>query len=372
MSNNSSIVKSSGVQFRPIKDVEQILSSAMNLPGGVIVRSDFRKLIGDYRIKEAPKIWQIGIKKIPAPGPIINEVIRDQFVQVAEVDRETLEGTPQQYIPDANIPPDENGHIPGESVKAAAGIVDYSHFSLSMQDQQNRLMGEQYQENLAEKTDELIIAMYQLMGDRLVSGDPETNPLQFKGLTRYIPAANHIFTLDITETTYEPIYLTLKKIIVDAKSSRMIKRRITRILCSPAGKFLIEKELEGNHVYQNQVEIVPGITVDTLSVDGEKIPIISDPWVNDVAGATAGTDPDTIRFYLYNHDHFEWNGVIPIPGEQGNWEPQIFDIRTIVADRPLLKQRLAVLYGTTFYRNRGESLYRLDVTAPSGTYYRGN
>ena len=341
-------------------------ASAINVGSGLVVRQDYNGIIGDYRRKDL-YVWSL-IPKVPATAPLIVEQRRTLRPQVSFVPRGDFTSTPIGQLP----PIDQAD--PGQALKCLAGVVETNNFELSMLRQQMRLFGDMYgqQDVLVLDTVEMLEAHMQIMEKTLIVGDATANPYEFNGIKNLIPPGSfHNYLLD--ETVPNPSTVARRKLIElcqQATSSRTVVRKITHILCSPAGSALLQRETEQIHLYYNQVEIIPGITVSGLRAGNKVIPIIESIWCDDTLGAHTGEAFDSVVFYLCNFDQIMWHGLVPAEGMVDSYEPQVFDVRYTLEDgRYLVNRRMVMNYGTLHARNVGQSFFSLRVRIPLGFAY---
>lgn len=332
---------------------------------GVILRDDIGAILYDYKNYEVPEIWK-QMPKSETPYLTVKYGTRNTYATTGFASRDSLNVTPQK-MPDPDLTDNE------QEVKAIVSIIEVDWMEQTVLSAQERILGKQYDPSAADINAEMGAAFNQLLGEKLISGvnDPVDSPLEFNGLLTHLQP-DHDRTLDLTDPDSERLTDSLDRIITEASNSTKVNRRIDAIVCGGAGALLIRKELKNSMLYTS-VELTPGVKTSAIVVDNRVIPILQTRWMPDQIGATAN-DPDTINFYLYDKSHFEWKGLIPLGGQVGNFNPQFFDIYSNVGtpslSKPRLKQRIAVLLGTPYFRNRGDALYRLKVTAPHGSAYR--
>jgi hypothetical protein len=345
------------IGFGDIKEVEQSLiqASATNY-GGFAVRQDYMPVIGDYRVKET-EFWGRITNKVAASSPIVQELRRTNLPTVSFVDRSNLASAPDN----SSIPYDYSD--PGQEVKAILGTITCEHFAMSMARQQ----GQPYGRQLNKDTQELITSAYRYLEQSLYTGSSATNPLSFNGIINQMPTGpDHIFTADITTATPDAIHDKLDEICVrSANRASLFRHKPTHILCSGAGSRLITKEIKDLQLYHNVREIKPGVTVPSILTSYGYVDIIVSPHIQDLSGAGGN---DTIYFYVLAMNTIEWHGVYPFGGEK-TFEPQIFDLSHVVNGLPTLDKRLILMYGTPYCKDRGEGIFRLDVTAPPGSTF---
>jgi hypothetical protein len=324
--------------------------------GGLVVRQDFQPVIDDFRNRE-DTLWA-SLAKFRANAAKIQTVRKTGVPTVGFVDRTTLGSPPTSTNNNDDLTD------PGQDLKAIVGILDFGHFAASLQVAQ----GSDGFETLGQITEDLVLSVFRTLGSSLISGNATTNPLHFNGINSLVPGdAQHTRTLNITGANPPKISQELSKIIAIAFGDRTYRHRISHIICSAAGYLAIQKEANALNLYQNQATVIPGVGVPAiggLGLQSNNPQVIVSSYVFDTLGT--GSDPDTLTYYLIDRDSLPWYGLPPLGGSN-TFEPQIFDVSTIVNNQPLLQKRMVLLYGTPYARNRGQGLYKLTVTAPGGT-----
>lgn len=324
---------------------------------GFVVRDDFMPYIQEY-IRKNTVFWPLIQNKEPAEADLVREVQEDQDPVTGyfgKNDMNSLTETGTSYTP-------LDLTDPGQSVKAGGGLIEISHYSRSLHNQQGRPYGDQ----LSRKTAKLISSSTKSLERGLFKGDVSTNPLEFNGLDKQIPSAN-ILDADITTNPPDIINKKLRSIVRYAINDDERLRNITHIFTSGLGVELIEDELYDKLTYRNLNEIRPNFSVPAINSQNGQIPIIPSPYLNDVKGAT-NADPDYIEYYLINLDHVFWRGVYPFGGAR-TFDPQIFEVSsyTDAGMTYLVEKRLCLFYGTLFLGNQGFSFFKLRVKAPPQT-----
>lgn len=339
-----------------IADSMLIKAQATNI-GGFTVNQDLQKMVVDYRRKNT-YFWQM-LEKLPARNPKIQEIRRNTFPNVGFVDRNDLSTTPVNDI--ASIPADLSD--PGQDVKAIAGLLNVTHFGRSMEFAQGSIYGD----SVAQDTDDLIVSVYRTLEKYLFTGDASAGGgTQFNGLAYLAsPDAENSYALDYTVANPTKIVQKLEEITTRVANHSFWNHRITHIFCSAGGYELIRKETENRNTLFNQVEFTPGVQVPAINSAMGNVPLLTTPYLFDVIG-TGSTPVDTITYYLVDDSTLSWRGLAPFGGVD-TFEPQIFDVSNIVNGVPLLEKRFVLLYGTPYARNRGKGIYKLVVTAPSGS-----
>jgi hypothetical protein len=348
----------SSIDFMDLREIESSLiqASGSNV-GGFAIRQDYMSVIGDYRYKET-ELWKkipTG-NKLPAQSPIIQELRRTNLPSVGFVDRSNLAAGP------INPPVPYDYSDPGQEVKAIVGTITCEHFAMSMAAQQGRPYGDQ----MSKDTDELITAMFRYLEQQLYIGSVAQNPLSFNGIITQMPATDHIFTANVTGAVPDSITDTLDDICTRSSlRSTLFRHRPNYILCSGAGARLITKEIKQQQLYHNVREISPGVQVPSVLTSYGYVDILTSPHIQDLDG---GAGSDVVYYYVISMNTVEWHGVYPYGGEK-TFEPQIFDLSHVINGLPTLDRRMILLYGTPYCKDRGEGIFRLDVTAPSGSTF---
>ena len=338
-----------------------LMQAAATQVGRYTVQQDFDPEIEDILRKETV-LWRLITQKKPANAPIVKKLSKQNRPTVGFVDKNNLTAVfsnPSQ-LPSLSLAD------PGQEVKALGGSIEFQHFGRSMADQQNRPYGDE----VAEETNDLLINCARFLEMSLFTGNATSSQLQFNGIDQQT-LAEHIFSIDTATATPAKVVDKLNEICVRASTDRNRMRRITHIICTGAGNLLIRDEVGQNLLYHNLQEVVAGINVPGIVTANGIIPIITTPYLNDLKGATTGTDDqrkDTCRFYLIDIDCLEWRGVYPFGGQK-TFEPQIFDISNTINGLPLVEKRMVLMYGTLYAKNGGEGIYRLDVKVPANTVW---
>lgn len=350
-----------GTGFHSVADTEDLMgkltqAAATNM-GRFTVRQDFSGDIGDYLYNLAP-LWS-KLPKEPAEADLVREIRTSGLPLSGFANKQDLNTGVR--------PAPGNRHLtndPGQEVKAVSGYLDWTHYARSLYAQQGQPFGDQ----IAKDSDQMLRSTAQTLELGVMSGNATTNPLEFNGISQQIQAA-HIIPSSILSATPDNIGQRLCEVVTRAMSSRMFNRRITDILCSGSGFNLLQKEVENKRLHIQTREISPGLQVPSIMTPSGLVPIMMSPFLDDVSGG--GTNPDTIRYYLIDIDSLRWKGVRPYGGAN-NLEPQIFDVSSFVANVALTEQRMVICYGTLYAGNRGDGIWRLDVSAPPGTAWSYN
>lgn len=324
---------------------------------GFIVQQDFDRLIKKY-VREKTILWQL-LKKQAAEANIVREILETPTTapQVGFVNKSTLNPT----VNAANYNNYDLTDL-GQEIKAVGGLFSVNHYAQSLYNQQ----AAPYGDIIARKTDRMLIAVAKTLERGLFNGNAATNPLSFNGLSAQMPATNR-YQIDITAG--DSIVNALKGIVRLSTSDEELLLDTSHIFTSGLGVELISEELDQKLQYHNLDIIRPGFSVPTLNTQTGNLPIVISPYIRDAVIPAAGgaTAYDEVTFYLFNLDDISWRGVVPFGGKN-TFEPQIFDVSRYV-DGPtplLLEKRMAMVYGTLYVGNRGQSLFELKVRIPAG------
>lgn len=324
---------------------------------GFIVQQDFDRLIKKY-VRENTILWQL-IKKQLAEANIVREILETPATapQVGYVNKSTLNPT----VNAANYNNYDLTDL-GQEVKAVGGLFSVNHYAQSLYQQQ----ASPYGDIIARKTDRMLIAVAKTLERGLFTGNAATNPLAFNGLSAQMPVANR-YTIDITQG--QSIVNALRGIVRLSTSNEELLLDTSHIFTSGLGVELLSEEVDQKLQYHNLDIIRPGFSVPAIQAQTGSIPLITSPYIRDVSVAATGTTAayDEVTFYLMNLDDISWRGVVPFGGKS-TLEPQIFDVSRYV-DGPtplLLEKRMAMVYGTLYVGNRGQSLFELKVRVPAG------
>jgi hypothetical protein len=144
-----------------------------------------------------------------------------------------------------------------------------------------------------------------------------------------------------------------------------MNRRTTRILASGAGINLIYKE-ESNSLLKSTLKdnVIGSDSVRILTSEG-LIPIVPSRFIRDAA--PAGAAYDEVSFWFINDEEWVWKGVYPYMGRK-TFEPQLMDVTSTAPNGEILTdQRMLVVYGTPYAKNKGESIHRLVVRCRRGS-----
>ncbi|QLE46362.1 hypothetical protein FD723_39825 (plasmid) [Nostoc sp. C052] len=341
------------IGFYDFKETDTLLQASTNL-NGFSVNMNYDDEIQDYRRMET-KLWQLilaGNKK-PAAAPTVRKVIKDRRAKIGFVNRNDLSDSQSNIKNDLR----RNFDDPGQEVKAIAARLSFPHFARSMNDQQGRPYGDE----VAEDTDDMMREAYRFLEMMLFNGDANTNPLEFNGLQSQSILDDHVFQVDIRGVQPQRIWQTVNEIVMRATTDRETLRRITHVFTTGAAYVAIQQEAEAFGLKLLEKEVVPGLNVPSIMTgDGEK-PIISSPYLDDLANVSGH---DVLRVYLLDINAVEWHGVYPFGGER-SLEPQIFDVTNYLNGEYLVTERMLLLYGTPYLKNNG--LYRIDILAPLGS-----
>lgn len=332
---------------------ESLLQAAATNMGEFTVRQDFMEEIGDYLLRNAPT-W-MRIPKEPAEADLVKEIRQTALPVVGFTNKQDLSTTPDQTA----LPNRNNLSDPGQAVKAIAGSIEFSHYARSLHQQQ----GSPYQNQVSKDTSDLLDAITQKLEYALFLGSEANDPLEPNGIVEQMAAGN-IFTGDLTATTPDTVSAKLIEAITRISASRTQNRRVTDIFTTGAGWNLLQREIEDKRLFIQEEEVLPGIQVPAILTQWGRVPISMTPYLNDTSGGVGVAD--TISYWLVNMDHLVWKGVVPFGGEE-TFDPQIFEITSYANGTPLTEKRMGLIYGTLYAKNRGESIWRLDITVPEGT-----
>lgn len=345
------------IGFRSVESVEKLLvqGQATNL-GGFTVNQDFDPEI-EYYLRKETIFWQLIRNRKPAQSAIIKKIREGALPTVGFVNRSNLGGAPHNPLTATQNQLDD----PGQEVKALAGTIEFPHFERSLYEQQNRPYGD----TVADETKDLLVSMARFLEMSLFTGDATADPMSFNGIDRLMnTVSQHVFTVDKT-VVGTSISRMVNEVVVRATTDRNILRKITHIICSGAGSLAIQEEIGQTVYYTNTNEVVPNVRVPGIMTANGQIPIVPTPYIDDIP-ATGSVTTDTIRIYLIDIDSIEWHGVFPFGG-RSTFEPQIFDVTQYISGTPLVEKRMALMYGTPYAKNRGEGIYRIDVSMEQGS-----
>lgn len=346
------------VGFQEFDTTETFLTqaAATNL-GGFTLNQDFAPEVEDI-LRDETVLWQMLLNKKAAPAPTVKKIRKNARPTVGFTNRSNLAGArANSHAATANDLSD-----PGQEVKAIAGTIEFEHFARSMADQQGRPYGDE----VADETAELLVNCGRFLEMSLFAGDAEAGDgLEFNGIDRLLPPQGHIVTADITTDNPDSIVSKLNEICLRASTDRNKLRKITHIFCTGSGALKLRDEVGQAVLYQNLREVVAGHEVPGIVTANGIIPIITTPYLNDIDG---GANHDICRYYPLDLSTLEWNGVYPFGGDK-TFEPQIFDITNTINGLPLVEKRMVLIYGCLYAKNRGEGIYRLDVSVPAGSVW---
>lgn len=335
----------------------EIEAAAINLDGFTVADS-FEPEILDFR-KYGTVLWQLipPSNKKKARAATVRNIERDKRQNVGFVSRSDLSGRSVNDKQAGDM--DLNISDPGQEIKALAGSAKFPHFARSLAKQQ----GHPFSDEIAEDTASLIKDTYRELELSLHRGNATTNPLEFNGILTQMPG-DQTYEVDLTTDPPGKIIHMMNQICGSVAYDRRYNRRITHFLVSASALIEIQNEVVENSLKMNQLEIIPGVMVDTIQTgDGQK-PIIPSPYIDDVA------DPDSLN----THDHLTilgidinsifWYGVVP-DGGVDTLEPQIFDLNIYQGNAPLVSERMLLQYGTPKVINKG--VWKINLKAPRGT-----
>lgn len=328
-------------------------AAATNL-GGFTIQQDFEPEIENY-LRTNTEFWQAIPTKKPAAAPIVRKIMKTKRPKAGFVNRGDLDTAQVNVHADTANDLDD----PGQEVKAVAGTIEFDHFSRSMYDQQGRPYGDE----IAEETDELLTNTSRLLEMAMFQGDSSrAGNLEFNGIDRLMHADN-ILSIDLTSVDPDSIVNAIDEAVVRATSQRNMLMNITDIWCTGPTAKKIREEVSPSLFYHNVAEVRPGIQVPGIQTANGVLPIHTTPYLSDLDG---GAGDDTLRMYLIDHKTLEWHGVYPFGGNK-TFSPQIFDITRYLNGQYLVEKRMVLMYGTTYAKNRGRGIWRIDIKVPSGT-----
>lgn len=348
------------VGFQSIEDTQRFLiqGEAINV-GGFTVNQNFDPEI-EHFIRRETVLWQLIKNKLPANSPTVKKIREGALPTVGFINRGNLSAAKSAPLQNSQTATQNDLSDPGQEVKAVAGTVQFNHFGRSMSEQQGRPYGE----HVAEDTRDLLVSMARYLEMMLFQGDANADALAFNGIDKLMPTSN-IVECNLTEDDPQSLIEVINRTVTRATTDRTIMRRITHILCTGAASLQFQREIGQATYYQSQSEIVPGYKVPGVMTSNGLVPIVHTPYINDVDG---GAGNDIMRIYLLDIDSIEWRGVRPYGGED-SFEPQIFDITQFVNGDPLVEQRMALIYGTPYAKDRGRGIWRVDAQCEPGSVW---
>lgn len=339
----------------------QIQAEATDMDGFTI-RNDFMPAIREFIRKEL-FFWPLLVQKEPAEGDLIREAREVDLPPTGFFNKHNFSGL-LEHEPDY---PSSDTEDPGQVVKAGGALFKVGHYAKSLYIQQGRQFGDV----IAKKTTNLIQSTAKTLERTLFTGNTRNNHLEFNGIGAQM-APGHAFTCDIRPPQSDSIVRKLRGIVRLAMNHPDITRSVTHIFTSGLGLQLIEDETDNKLIYTNRDEIRPGLKVAEISTQAGNLPIINSPFLTDANGggdlSTGVGQPDIVTFWLIDINQILWKGVYPDGGTK-TFDPQIFEVSTYTdaTMQYLVEKRLCLFYGTLYCTNRGEGIWRLDVTVPAGT-----
>ncbi len=340
------------VGFSDFKSTQGFLQASATNLGGFTINQNFDPEVEDI-LRAETILWQL-LPKRPAQAPIVQKIKKTTRPEAGFINKMDLSGSVMTAHADTALDLSDAG----QEVKAIAGRIRFDHFPRSMAIQQ----GNPYVDEIAEETNDLLVSCARKIEMCLFQGNKTTNPLQFSGLNAFC-RTDHTFTASIVSDPPDRIADKLNEICMRATTDRNVIRRVTHIFCSGAGSLFLQREIDDRLIYQNMVEVTPGVRVPGIVTSNGIIPIVVSPYVTDVDGG-AGTD--TLTYYCLDLQTLEWNGVFPFGGSR-KYDPQIFDISNTINGLPLVEERFVLMYGCLYPRFGAEGIWKLNVTAPSGS-----
>lgn len=335
------------------RDVE---ATAINIDG-YTVNQEYEPEILDYR-RENTVFWQMipeGNKR-KARSATIQHVERNKRHKVGFVDRSDLSGA-------VNNPKTEHEldlNDPGEEVKALMGTATFDHFGRSLARQQNY----PWTDEVATDTDDMLTETYRYLEMALFRGNASLNPFEFNGLQRQMPPSGHVFEVDLTTNPPDSIWKMMNYVVMKVAHDRSVLRKVTHFFVTGSAMVKLQEEVVESVLKFNQLEVIPGVVVPTVQTgDGQK-PVISSPYLDDVADVDGTNSYDYLRIFAIDIRSVFWYGVIPDGGKE-TYEPQIFDLTQFQNNQYLVLKRGVLSYGTPKLLNQG--LWRIDLKVPRGT-----
>lgn len=334
---------------------QEIQAAAINLDG-FTVRDDFSGMIRDW-VRRNLVFWPLITKKEPAEADLVREIREAEPPPTGFFNKNNLSSLIETGT-------DYSVHDltdPGQLVKAGGGLIQISHYSRSLYDQQ----GKPYGDIIAKKTENLILSSCKTLERSLFVGNAANNPLEFNGIERQM-APGHSFTADIRSPANHSPVRKLRSIVRLSVNDEDILRGITHIFTSGLGVQLLEDDTQSKISYtvDDEYNVKPGYRVPGIIAQTGFVPIIVSPYLRDTEGAT-GSDPDVVHYWLVDMNQISWKGVYPQGGRR-TFEPQIFEVSQYKANQYLVEKRLCLFYGTLYVANRGEGVWKLSVSVPNG------
>ena len=334
----------------------EIEAAAINLDGFTVADS-FEPEILDFR-KTGTVLWQLipASNKKKARAATVRHIERDRNQAVGFVSRSDLSGRSINDKQAGDM--DRNLSDPGQDIKALAGSAKFPHFARSLAKQQGHPFGEE----VAEDTARLIQDTYRTLELSLHRGNATTNPLEFNGILAQMPPSQ-VYEVDLTIDPPEKIIHMMNSLCSAVAYDRQFNRRITHFLVSASALIEIQNEVVENSLKMNQLEIIPGVMVDTIQTgDGQK-PIIPSPYIDDVSNVGGTNTHDHLTILGIDINSIFWYGVVP-DGGVDTLEPQIFDLNIYQGNAPLVSERMLLQYGTPKVINNG--VWQINLKAPRG------
>jgi len=329
----------------------QAIATALD---GFTVRDDFMPVIRQY-IRKKMIFWPL-LRKERAEADLVREIREGAEPQTGFFSKSAIDPI--------ETPADFAAHDltdPGEYVKAGGGLINISHYSRSLYQQQQRPYGD----ILSTKTKNLIISTCKTLEEALFIGDATADPLSINGMVNQTDPS-HLYTADITAG--DSVVRKIRSLVRLAVSDKVVMRNITHIFTNALGLELIENETDNRLEYVDLREITPGLRVPGIITQadsqGKPTPIITSPYIE----STAGAGGEFVDYYLVDMDSLAWKGVIP-EGGTDTFDPQIFEVSKFTGSATpyLVEKRMCLFYGTLYASKAGgSSIYRLRVTVPAG------
>lgn len=344
------------VSIEPDLGFRAVQAVTTNLDG-FTVRNDFTDIVQRFIAKREKLVFWPLLRKRWATSDPVRDPKEGDLPAAEFVAKATLNPTPNAVTAGQMDLSD-----PGQAIKALSGILQFGNFAHSLYAQQGMPFGDL----VAERTDKMIVRGLRILEQTLFTGDATANTLSFNGLINQMSSGN-VHTCNLTGSTPDSLIAKLRSLVRLITDQGSFTYKPTHIMTNGLGLELIEKEALATQNLQSfgpALDVVPGISVNTLRTQVGDLPIVTTPYLPNIDG---GASTDTVRFYLVDMNHISWRGVKPYGGVE-TYDPQIFDISTYTAngDAYLLQKRQMVCYGTLYVEQVG-AVYRLDVTVPSGT-----
>lgn len=336
---------------------ESAIQAAATNYGAFTVRDDFMPEIGDY-LYEGNPLWTL-LRKEEAEADLVREMLYTARPKGGFVNKN---GLTEAAVEDNKNFNSVDLTDPGQTVKAYANSIEWSHYARSLHAQQGR----PYQDAVTKDTNGMIVDAKMDLEQTLISGDATDNPLAFNGIVNQMPDdAEHKLAATILGADPDSIGQKLAESITRITVQRRKRRRVQMIMCSGAGFNALQKEVEEKRLYIQTVEVIPGLQVPGIMTPTGVVPLVMSPHFDDTPPVT-GTNPEPgkLHYWLLDMDKLCWKGVIPFGGVAGNYDHQLFEVTQFTQGEYLIERRLLLQYGTLYAMDRGDGIFRLSVDAP--------